>query len=489
MVDNTAPDAPKHAAPPKASSTEAPPNSAPPAPGAEPPAPGSARWNLVLSRACLPAMAVCEDDAVEDVELLASNLCAALSLEMESAWLLCEVFTAQGNVEPRALFAAKFQEAGHAVEEEDVPALKLKLGVTPDRACYGCMRPPRGHCCTRCLDVPIARVLRKGVESTFAPGIGLVGRCWETKKAEVLDLAVARCFPAAYVRTAAWDVGHLRTVVAVPISRKMVGTGKGTVSDAFAVVLIYFGAALLRDRADGEMQRGLGAAMARAAKAANKRQHSKALRRAALQTPPPSPPSLSPSPSTPALPLSFGWSPPPAATPTLTTALGPPVEPRSPSRRDVSRVTNSKLEDSAADVAAAAKFDDAFGGRPAAQDDMGHLFSAHSCAICFSTMKHAFTIDSCGHTACRDCLARWTALSAFCPSCRGHIDGVGACSLLDEEIATAKHAAQLHRRGANRGANPPPALPNVLGTLGNAKAPPEHSPTCVIKGLIEKAAG
>ncbi|KAJ1444602.1 hypothetical protein M885DRAFT_552537 [Pelagophyceae sp. CCMP2097] len=447
--------------PSRAAPRAAPASAAAAAPAEAPASGGAARWNLVLSRACLPVLAACGagDDAAEDVELLASNLCAALATEFQNKWLLCEVFTAQGTVQPRAAFASKFA-AGSATEDA-VPALRLKLGVTPDRACYGCMRPPRGHCCTRCLDVPIARVLRKGVESTFAPGIGLVGRCWATRRAEVLDLAVARCFPAAYVRAAAWDVGHLRTVVAVPISRRAAGG-----SAAFAVVLIYFGAALFRDRADGEVQRGLGAAMARAANAAVKRQRSKALCRSSLPSPPPSPSRLAHN----------AWPPAARNSPTARTSsgsptlCGPPGPPVLERQRPVAHAAASTLEDSAADAAAAAKFDEAFGGRPAAQHDMAHIFGAYACAICFSTMENAFAIEGCGHSACRACLASWTALSPSCPSCHGHIDGVAPNKSVDEEIAYARRAATKHRCAV------PPAPPHVL----DADEPTPYSPTCVM---------
>ncbi|KAJ1446165.1 hypothetical protein M885DRAFT_547519 [Pelagophyceae sp. CCMP2097] len=253
----------------------------PPAPPLQSPLPIGAgtAWNLVISQNCLSSSS---NNASEDVELLASNLCAALSQELHSKWLLCEVFQADAAT-PKLV--SRFAAEEHFPKA--VPELRLKLGVTPDRACYGCIRPPRGHCCTKCLDLPLARVLRNGVESTFAPGVGLVGRCWATKRAEVLDLAVARCFPETYNRTAAWDVGHLRTVVAVPIARRGVHWCDDVPESACAVVLIYFGDALLKDVSqDDAVPRGLQAAMARASAAALKRQKAKTLLRPVPPLPP-----------------------------------------------------------------------------------------------------------------------------------------------------------------------------------------------------------
>ncbi|KAJ1446166.1 hypothetical protein M885DRAFT_547520 [Pelagophyceae sp. CCMP2097] len=255
--------------------------SAPPAPPIE--TEFDAPWNLVLPRGSMPALAAggSAEEMIEDIELLASNLCAALSQQFKTKWLLCEVFQADAETESKTdQFEASI--AAPLGLMKAAPALRLRLGVTPDRECYGCMRPPRGHCCTRCLDLPLARVLRKGVETTFTPGVGLVGRCWTSRRAEVLDLAVARCFPAAYARTAAWDVGHLRTVVAVPVARRE-AWGNGEITHCEAVVLVYFGNAFLCSGAEGsgdvDVLAGVSAAIARTAAAVVKRQKAQALRR------------------------------------------------------------------------------------------------------------------------------------------------------------------------------------------------------------------
>jgi len=189
------------------------------------------------------------------IEAVASEVCNATF----GKWRVCEVWR-EGRGKPDvACRRAPSRDDGASILSENAPdglcwtrgacedtppeaaaattTLSLAFGAGPKRGCFSPMRAPRSHACARCLDDPIAKMLRTACSLTFSPGIGLVGRAWLLGRAEIVDLASGQ-WPATYARPEAAERARMATVIAIPL---VLDDG---VRAPTAVVVVSFGVRL-----------------------------------------------------------------------------------------------------------------------------------------------------------------------------------------------------------------------------------------------------
>lgn len=250
---------------------------------------------------------------------------------------------------------------------------RIALTLTATRCakhCYSTMRSPNGHACARCLSIPMAAMMRRAVSSNFAPGIALVGRCWLLGQAEIVDIKTAEL--ATYARAKMAAHAGLATAIAVPlVSRNSFTTT--------AVVVAYF---------THPVGKSALAAMLSVV--------------TSHETPKNTPPS---------------WTEDDADDDSLS---------EDESYREAVKAVSLSPDDRERRLAA--KLNTVQGGSRRQRSPI------HPCPVCFATVEHAVKIRACAHTACSDCLARWTVLSRDCPSCGGFIDAVHPDPYLDDIV-------------------------------------------------------
>ena len=357
-------------------------------------------------------------------------------------WKLCEVWRADAHGEPaRVPSSGDLERLGLGLTSptltpeappRDLPVaaptgvtrLTLACGATPRRGdCYSPMRSPRGHACPRCLEDPTASMLRCASNTSFSPGIGLVGRAWLLGVAEVVDLLAPTTEPSTYARLDTATASGLSTAVALPVTLPS--------GDATAVFVVYFGERLLHHTAYANAATTLAddalkAMVGRGRDAARRFGH----------------------------PLS-------SASDIARALSGGKLDELADIDERVAFAGRRKGSDSSSSTSSCSKTSPKGGGSTCSDPTAtagdrhfarklphrrgSHRDSVHQCPVCYGTVERAATVAACAHSACAECLARWRLTSDRCPSCRGPIDAVEPNARLDREIADAAVRRPLRR--------------------------------------------